>query len=203
VLASYYYTKLIHTVVPDSGLGGTPDVTAAATRPSGHDSPTLTAAITINPFTTVPSGRIAVIPGLRPANLRQNTVPVGNLSVVAWSVTSKIVTAGQAAGIGVGKLVIVQVRCCPAAIVPLQSLLNEVVKPAGPVSVTLNAPAPNETSVPAVEPAKLGGFGLLAVTCIVKLDGVAVVSPETIFITVNVAVVGVGVGVGVVLLAVV
>jgi hypothetical protein len=75
----------------------------------------------------------------------------------------------------------------------------------GPVSVTAKAPAPNVTLIPADDPAKLAGIGLLPVTCIVKLEGVPVVLPETIFITVNVAVVGVGVGVGLglVLLAVV
>jgi hypothetical protein len=88
----------------------------------------------------------------------------------------------------------------------LQSPIVVVLKAlVGPVSVTAKAPAPNVTSIPVDEPAKLGGFGLLPVTCIVKLDGVPVVLPETIFITFNVAVVGVGVGVGVgvVLLAVV
>jgi len=94
-------------------------------------------------------------------------------------------------------LVIVQVRCCPAVMLPLHSLLKVVVKLGDAVSVTLNVPGLNVTSVPVAEPGKLAGVGLLPITCIVKLAGVAVVSPFTIFITVNVAVVGDGVGVGV------
>lgn len=181
-----------------------PDVTAAATDGAAH-APFMDGEI-IASRVTVPPVTITVMSELRPAVFRHNTAPAGSSSVssAAWSVTSKTVPAGQAVGIGVGAvLVIVQVRCCPAAIVPLQSLLNEVVKPASPVSVTLNVPGPNVTSVPVAEPGKLGGFGLLAVTCIVKLAGVTVagLGPETIFITVNVAVVGVDVGGGVVLFA--
>jgi hypothetical protein len=58
-----------------------------------------------------------------------------------------------------GVLIIVQLRCCPAAILPAQSPINELVKklPVGGVSVTLNAPEPNVTSIPVVEPAKLVG----------------------------------------------
>jgi hypothetical protein len=44
-----------------------------------------------------------------------------------------------------GVLIIVQLRCCPAVIVPVQSPINEVVKLGDLVSVTLNAPAPNVT----------------------------------------------------------
>lgn len=67
-------------------------------------------------------------------------------------------------------LVIVQLRCCPAVIVPAQSPAVVLVKklPAGTVSVTLNGPEPNVTSIPVDEPTKLGGFGLLPVTCIVN-----------------------------------
>jgi hypothetical protein len=46
----------------------------------------------------------------------------------------------------VGVLVIVQIRRCPAVIVPLQSLLNEVVKLRDGASVTLYMPGPNLTS---------------------------------------------------------
>jgi len=202
--------------VPVSGLGRTPEVnTALPTKKKVEHSP-LTKGSTSTPLRvtegrkggTFAGGMIASTFVFWPADCRQNTVPVGKLPRTvkrgSWIVTSKIVPSGQPVGIAVGGvLVIVQVRCCPATIVPLQSLLNEVVKPASPVSVTLNAPGPNVTSVPVAEPAKLGGFGLLAVTCIVKLAGVAVVVPFTIFMTVNVAVVGVGVGVGDVLLAIV
>ena len=81
---------------------------------------------------------------------------------------------------------------------PAQSPAVVLVKkvPDGAVSVTLNGPGSNVTTIPADEPAKLAGVRLLPVICIVKLDGIALVLPDTIFMTVNVAVV---VGVGVVI----
>jgi hypothetical protein len=70
----------------------------------------------------------------------------------------------------VGVFVIVHVRCCPAVIVPLHSLLNEVVKLGDAVSVTLNVPGLSVTSVPVPEPLKLAGVGLIPETCIAKSE---------------------------------
>jgi hypothetical protein len=89
--------------VPESGLGRTPDVTAAATAdapqiPSAGNGKTLTLTVVV-----LPSRRIPVMPVLRPFVFRHNTVPTGKAPVsIPWRVTSKTVPSGQAVGIGVG-----------------------------------------------------------------------------------------------------
>ena len=104
--------------------------------------------------------------------------------------------------------VIVQVRCCPALMVPVavddeptcvQSPEKVVVKPGRTilVSVTENAPVPNVTRVPLTLAGNVDGVGLLPVTVILKSDitGHCGSTHTSTFLTNKVPVVGVGIGV--------
>jgi len=83
-----------------------------------------------------------------------DVVPVTFRSTVICAVVRRLVKQSTQV---LAVLVILQLRCCPAVIVPAQSPAVVLVKklPAGTVSVTLNGPEPNVTSIPVDEPTKM------------------------------------------------
>src|SRR5712691_5094593 len=93
---------------------------------------------------------------------------------------------------GWSSLVTVQLLASPAAIVPAHSaekIPGEYPVAGPPDSLTLYAPGSRLTRVPASLPAKLAGFGLVPLTCMVQLAATAppLLSFCTCLVTVSVA----------------